>query len=64
MMKFHRGRGNMTINGHEKGSSVSHNKMEENSEEIGIKMKRMIQEEFDREMTEMKGKLCKMMILL
>jgi predicted RNase H-like nuclease (RuvC/YqgF family) len=43
----------MTIDGHTKGSSVSHNKGKENAS--AIDRNRMSNEEFNREMAEMKA---------
>lgn len=54
----------MTNDVNEKGSSVSHNKIVENTKENGIRMKGMSQEEFDGEITEMKDQVSTMIILL
>jgi hypothetical protein len=52
----------MNIDGHAKSSSVSHNRMKENSNAIG--RKRMSDEKFGREMVEVKEHINMLMKLL
>jgi hypothetical protein len=51
----------MTIDGHDRGSEKIHNKRREDAKEVGRKMN---QEEFDREFTEVKERLSIILKLL